>query len=1263
MTQTVPQAPEFKAADKVNVEELSWFRRWLQKYVNSFSVARASLFWALLKRQKRTLKWMFTVMIIYTVGLLQVTNLTRGMIDNGIVNQTGPLWDYLRYITFWALWSLVFSLAQQQLADRLAYQIEFDMRVWLYTHIQSADLRRLDQVATGQLVTRSLTDIQLVDTLLKVFPTLIGYAPILIAVAAIVTIASPIMGILAILALPINIWLVNRFRTRLRALSWAELNERAEVTSAIDEPVRGIRVVKAFGREDKERRRVAEVTERAFRYAMTRTRLLAGYDIYLRSTPLLVQAGLLAAGAYLMSIGELTVGTFFFAFQIGAGLSAFSSAFGEIASAWQYLRSAQDRIAEMLALSSRPVTDGRMVPLPSSGLELRGVEVTYGERTFLHGLDLQVRSGELVVVSGPPGCGKTTLAGIASGLTDATQGTSLLDGIELADLDPTQLRQTIRVVSEEPLLLAATLRDNLLLGAWGEIDDQVMLDAMRTAGASEVVDELGGLDGEVGDRGLTVSGGQRQRVSLARALVAHPRVLILDDALSAVNPSLEIEIMARVRRYLPQTAILYITRRTGLAEIADRTVTLEPAEHHAGFAAAARAELLDGSAADQVAGATAVSAVVGGDAIEGLDAVEQVGMETEVAEGTVEMSDRAAAGLAAFDPKSAELLARLQVTTEEMRIPDEVTNDEARPRFMKIVKAFRATLLGAFVLVLLYSIGGIAPDIAFGQVTDAVQDSNGHDTSTAYFYALLVVFIAIAVGFLAKYSRIMSQRFGQSVIVVLRRRVFFRLSKLGVNYYDRELPGDVATRVVADLDRILSFVAGSAFRFVTQLVLCFVALGAIIVLAPGVTLAVVGMLALIVVVTAIQLPFAYRALSWSRQELGVVTRKFQEDFGARHEIRHLGATAIQAQKFVEASWERRRARWWAITLQNSHTAIVQFLGTMTTAVVLYQAGNLVLNQELSIGTATSVALLATTATRPLQAIAPVYNEFLDVRVSWGRLCEPFDEPILPVESKIARDCPPLDGPVTFEGVQFTYPQTERTVLHDVTFTMEPHKVTALVGYTGAGKSSVAKLLSRTYDPDVGAVKVNGIDLRELHLGSMRPRLGIVPQDPFVFKGTISSNIRYSKLDATDAEVESAIRAVGAWDLLSVLPGRFEHVVEEEGHNLTAAQRQLVALARAWLARPDILVLDEATSLLDTSVEDVIIEALHELNCTTLMITHRETVAAKSDFIVVLEAGRVVDSGPEEQVARPGGPYDRLWRVQEDELAEERDRELAGTSET
>ena len=262
----------------------------------------------LLRRQKRTLKWLFIVLIVYSVGLLFIANLTRGMVDNGIVAQTAPLWPYVRYIAFWALWAMVFGFIQQQLAERLSYQIEFDLRVWLYTHIQSAELRRLDALASGQLVTRSLTDVQLVETLLRIFPTLFGFVPVLLAIAVIVIIISPIMGVLTLVAFPVNLWLLHRFRHGLRALSWAELNERAEVTSAIDEPVRGIRVVKAFGREDKERARVADVTERAFKFSMSRARLLAGYDLFLKMTPILVQAGLLAVGAWMLASGRLTAG-------------------------------------------------------------------------------------------------------------------------------------------------------------------------------------------------------------------------------------------------------------------------------------------------------------------------------------------------------------------------------------------------------------------------------------------------------------------------------------------------------------------------------------------------------------------------------------------------------------------------------------------------------------------------------------------------------------------------------------------------------------------------------------------------------------------------------------------------------------------------------------------------------------------------------------------------------------------------------------------
>jgi ATP-binding cassette subfamily B protein len=274
---------------------------------------------------------------------------------------------------------------------------------------------------------------------------------------------------------------------------------------------------------------------------------------------------------------------------------------------------------------------------------------------------------------------------------------------------------------------------------------------------------------------------------------------------------------------------------------------------------------------------------------------------------------------------------------------------------------------------------------------------------------------------------------------------------------------------------------------------------------------------------------------------------------------------------------------------------------------------------------------------------------LEVRVSWSRLREPFNEEIHPPPSPDAIACPELAGKVVFDHVAFTYPQTGRTVLHDVSFTIDARTVTALVGYTGAGKSSIAKLLSRTYDPSGGAVTVDGHDLRSIDLPTYIPRLGVVPQDAFVFRGTVASNIAYAVPDAAREDIEAAAREVGAYDLLSMLDGGFDHPVEEEGKNLTAAQRQLIALARAWMTRPSVMVLDEATSLLDAEVEQKVLDAVHSLGCTSLMITHRENVAQSADTVVVLDAGRVVDAGSVEEVSRPGSPYDRLWHVQESEV--------------
>jgi ATP-binding cassette subfamily B protein len=201
---------------------------------------------------------------------------------------------------------------------------------------------------------------------------------------------------------------------------------------------------------------------------------------------------------------------------------------------------------------------------------------------------------------------------------------------------------------------------------------------------------------------------------------------------------------------------------------------------------------------------------------------------------------------------------------------------------------------------------------------------------------------------------------------------------------------------------------------------------------------------------------------------------------------------------------------------------------------------------------------------------------------------------------------------------------------------------AVVGYTGAGKSSIAKLLARIYDPNTGAVRVDGLDLRDLDLTSYRGRLGIVPQDAFVFRGTVATNIAYGRPGASRAEIEDAARAVGAYDALAELDGGLWATVEEEGRNLTAAVRQLIALARMWLVKPDILLLDEATASLDAVTEARVLDAVCSLGRTTVLVTHRIAAAERSDIAVLVDGGRIVEHGTHNDLVRAGGAYARLW---------------------
>lgn len=1158
------------------------------------SAARRSLVWMLLSRQRGPVRAVLALIVLHSILTLMIAQEVVELVDNGIVDQAAPIGPYVSHIAKLALLSFIVGFASRQMTARIGYQLEYDLRAWLYTRVQWADLRMPKQMATGQLVTRSMTDLKMVQTIIQFLPSIVTLAPATIVLLLYLAYLSPPLAVIAALALPLNLWFLSKFRVRLWGLSWADLNERAEVATAIDEPVRGVRVMRAFGREEHERERLGATALRAYRYSMTRVRLLARYDILLKAVPLLINALVLVAGAQLIAADQLSVGVFLVTFQVAGYVIAIAQLFDELASSWQFLRTAQSRLAEVLSLGARP-TEGRPAASRFESVELRDAGVSFAGTPVIDRLSFEARPGQLVAVNGPPGSGMSTLAGLIGGLVEPTSGEVLLDGRPLGEIDITTIRTMVRIVAEDPVLFSGSIRQNLDLGAaWSVSDDEINA-ALYAAGADDIVAGMpDGLSTYVGDRGLTLSGGQRQRLALARALVARPRVIVLDDALSAVNPSHEMEIIRRVAELLPEAAIVAITRRPGPASIADTVVELDQP------------------------GAPAPPATV--------TAPEQLGTPEAVSE-------------------LMDVVHSLEVSEEAPIVSDAECRVDAMPRVRRLVGITSFTLLAVLLLLVVNSLAGLGPEILFAEATESAEDG---ETSVIYGIGLAVVAVGVVFAISGYFVRVLSMKIAQSIGYLLRRRVFQRLTKLGIDFYDRELPGEVATRVVNDLDTILGFVGERLFRFISSLGRFAVGVVVVIVLVPQLTPTIIGLVAVILTLTAAQLYLGMRAFNRARDDLGRTVATFEEHFAGRSELRGCGAIDKANRRFVEDAWELRQSRRWATSIANLYSELLALITHIGGALILWGAGNEVLAGAVAVGTALSARLVAQQALQPLAYMSSIYTELLEARVSWHRLAEPFDTPILPVERANATEAGSLDGDVTFESVAFSYPHTTLPVLDNISFTLPAGEVTCLVGFTGAGKSSITKLLARIYDPTAGRVLAGGVDIADYESRSYRRRLGIVPQDAFLFKGTIRSNIAYSRPDATLDEIDRAVRAIGAHDVLTALDGGYEHPVDEEARNLTAAQRQLVALARVWLARPEILVLDEATSSLDGPMEDRVLEAIRALGVTTLTVTHRQNVAQHSDLAIVLEAGRVVEIGPPDELVGTGSAYDRLWAAVDDD---------------
>ncbi|MFE7317122.1 ABC transporter ATP-binding protein [Streptomyces sp. NPDC057555] len=1266
------------------------------------------------------------------------------IIDDVIVRHERSLAPWASLLIAAAVVVYALTYLRRFYGGRLALDVQHDLRTRMYDALARLDGRRQDELSTGQVVGRATSDLQLIQSLLFMLPMMIGNVLLFAVSLAVMAFLSPLLTVVALAVAPALWFIARRSRTRLFPATWYAQGQAAAVASVVDGAVSGVRVVKGFGQEEQETGKLREVGSRLFAARLRTVRLNARYTPALQAVPALGQVAMLALGGWMATQGHITLGTFVAFSTYLAQLVGPVRMLAMMLTVAQQARAGVERVYELIdtepTITERP--DAHELPADAPATVVFD-QVTFGygphhdpaaeragepgdgdapaPRPVLDAFSLRIDAGETVAVIGTSGSGKSTVSLLLPRFYDATAGRVLVGGHDVRDLTLASLRAAIGLVPESSFLFSDSIRDNIAYGHPEATDEQIRA-AARAAQADRFISELPqGYDTEVGEQGLTLSGGQRQRIALARALLTDPRLLVLDDATSAVDARVEHEIHEALRGVMAGRTTLLIAHRASTLALADRVAVLdggrlvdvgtqeELAERCALYrrlltdpeelggvphdpAGALAGTLDDAFAAPGTLAATApvrrpgalVDADPDGPAADADAAAAATGgitpelwvrREQEAEAGAAGTAPRAATaagpGIAAAmagSPATPELLARVAALPPATDTPDIDEAAAVRPErsygLRRLLHGFGRPLLLALLLVAVDAFASLLLPVLIRQgIDDGVRRGVLAGVWIAAGLALVVVIAQWAAQFGANR---MTGRTGERALYSLRLKIFSQLQRLGLDYYERELTGKIMTRMTTDVDALSTFLQTGLVTAVVSVLTFFGILLALLAIDVQLALVVFATLPPLVLATYVFRKRSVQAYELARERISTVNGDLQESVAGLRIVQAFRREGHGAQRYAARSDAYRQARVRGQFLISVYFPFVQLLSSVASALVLIVGADRVGGHTLTAGALVAYLLYIDLFFAPVQQLSQVFDGYQQASVSLGRIGELLAQPTTTPPAEHPRPVPALRGEITFDDVHFHYGDHDEPALAGVDLTIPAGQTVAFVGETGAGKSTLVKLVARFYDPTAGAVRVDGTDLRELDLTGYRRRLGVVPQESYLFAGTVRDAIAYGRPDAGDAEVEAAARAVGAHTMIAGLDGGYLHEVAERGRNLSAGQRQLLALARAELTGPDVLLLDEATAALDLATEAVVNQATERLSGrragatadsspvhrtssngaarTTLIVAHRLTTAARADRVVVLDRGRITEDGTHAQLLAHGGRYAELWRT-------------------
>lgn len=1228
--------------------------------------------------------------------------LIREGVNGAIGGDTGVLAPVVGGLLVLGVLKFVGAFVRRYLGGKMALNVQHDLRRAVFGAVQRMDGVRQDRLRTGQVASRAISDLQLVQGFLSMVPLSAGTVVLVVVAIVAMLYLSPLLTVVALVMLPLAFLATNSIRRRLFPATWSAQQRAAEIAQQVEETVTGVRVVKGFGQEARETATLEGRARRLYGERLRAAGLTARLNPMLLALPGLGQVAVIGVGGWMAARGTIDLGTFL-AFTTYVGmLVGPARLIGALVVTAQLTRAGAERVFEIVDAAPGIVDPERPAALPEGPLTVELDDVRFGYEPagsgpdgdaapdpVLDGLSLRVEPGETLALVGPPGSGKSTVALLLPRFYDPQAGRLAIGGVDLRDLRLHDLRAELGVVFEEAFLFSDSIRNNIAYGRPDAGEDEIRAAAEAAQVASFVEDLPDGYDTEVGERGLTLSGGQRQRIALARAMLTRPRVLVLDDATSAVDTATEAAIHETLHELTAERTTLLVAHRRSTLALADRIAVLDKGrvvdtgtEDELRGRCALFRELLATGPADELGGGTREPAAH--EAAPGTGTGTGTGVLADAAAGPAvtpelwprvsieEDPDRAltrdggggAAGWAggiSATPELLESVAKLPPAKESPRLrgDDDPTAPDPAFRLSSLLRPVRWLLVLGVALMTADALATLAlPSIARIAVDDGIADGATRVLLLAALAGLLIVVLdAVVVGF----QTLVTARAGESLLYLLRLRSYAHLQRLGLDFYERELSGRIMTRMTTDVDALSTFLQTGLAQAVVSLLTIGGVATALVLTDPQLALYALGwLLPLLAVGTVVFRRFSSRAYAEARERVSVVNADLQENVSGVRIAQAYVREELSYDRFGERSDAYRRSRLRAQRYIATYFPFVAFLSDIATAVVLFVGGTRIVGGDITPGVLTAFLLYLTLFFGPVQQLSQVFDGYQQARVGLNRISELLRTPTsVPDEPERPAPVPPrLRGEVELDHVTFRYPGVDAPALDDVSLRVGAGETVALVGATGAGKSTLIKLIARFYDTGDGQVRVDGVDVRRFPLAGYRARLGVVPQEAHLFTGDVASNIAYGRPDAPPERIEAAARAVGALGLVRSLPQGFRTPVGERGQGLSAGQRQLVALARAELVDPDVLIFDEATAALDPATEATVLAAGERVASrrTAFVVAHRLQTARRADRIVVLSGGRIAEEGTHDELVRAGGRYAALWRA--GELEPEPDSPLA-----